>query len=100
MLEKIPDFYGEGKKLQENREALVKIFHLLRKSHQALTIVDTHGKNKMLFEAIHNHELGVVSWLIFNNFKNTGETLVVYQEFFDSHFGKKWCTSAWSEHIT
>ena len=75
VLEKIPDVHGEGHKLMENQEALVRIFHLLRKSHHALTVVDTHGKDKMLFEATSNYNLGYVTWMIFNNLKNTGDTL-------------------------
>ena len=75
VLEAIPDVYGEGHKLLENREALVRIFNFLRKSHHALTIVDMHGKDKMLFEASENYNLGVVSWMLVTNFKKTGETL-------------------------
>ena len=75
VLEKIPDVHGEGHKLLENRVALLRIFNLLKKSHHALTIVDTHGQDKMLFGPTSNYNLGIISWMIFNNFKNTGDTL-------------------------
>ena len=75
MIEAIPDVYGEGHKLLGNREALVRIIHFLRKSHHALTIVDMYGKDRMLFKASDNYNLGVVSWMLVTNFKKTGETL-------------------------
>ena len=75
VLEAIPDVYGEGHKLLENREALVRIFNFLRKCHHTLTIVDMHGEDKVLFEGFANYNLGVVSWMLVTNFKKTGETL-------------------------
>ena len=45
------------------------LFQLLRKGHQALTIVDEEGNDRLLFRELENYNLGVTSWMIFNNFK-------------------------------
>ena len=49
--------------------SFMKQLQILRKAHERLTFVDKHGNLNVLIGETDHYNLGVVSWMLFNNYK-------------------------------